>query len=421
MRLPNLAHGMSKTWKNWGMETASTTAVFLFFALLLVTPNTYNIGPIFLLATGVYWLARGRLTPLPSRSTILIVPFAAYFLAIATTTALSGWDMRLIDTPSRLILLIPVLWVLTQTGFRIQAIWHGAAIGAIGAFFMALYQRYASGLDRAEGFQHPIQFGDIGMLLGLLSLVAVLRFASTRQSMLAAFSMLGALAGIMASLLSGSRGGWIGLPLIIMTLLGYYANTLGRRRILAISGLLALMLYIAFISPQTGVKDRLNAAINDITHYQHENGANSSVGARLELYKAGAMLIDDAGMFGLGEQGARDKLQAMANDGLIRPAIVDMGHFHNELLDHLIRNGFVGAIALIMLYAVPLIGFITHAGSHDPDIKAAAVAGIITVTSVIDFGLSQKFFAHQIGLMTYGFTLVVLWAATTHPRHRSIH
>ncbi len=285
---------------------------------------------------------------------------------------------------------------------------------------MALYQRYASGFDRAEGFQNSIQFGDIGMLLGLLSLVAVLRFASTRQSMLAAFSMLGALAGIMASLLSGSRGGWIGLPLIIMTLLGYYANTLGRRRILAISGLLALMLYIAFISPQTGVKDRLNAAINDITHYQHENGANSSVGARLELYKAGAMLIDDAGMFGLGEQGARDKLQAMANDGLIRPAIVDMGHFHNELLDHLIRNGFVGAIALIMLYAVPLIGFITHAGSHDPDIKAAAVAGIITVSSVIDFGLSQKFFAHQIGLMTYGFTLVVLWVSITRHHLHSI-
>jgi O-antigen ligase len=390
----------------------AAASIVAFFALLLVTRHDYNLGPIFLLlASAGLWLS-GRRASLPTLAWPLLVAFAGYVLVIGLSMAATGEKLATLDNPSRLLLLLIVLWGLWRWPFRLEAVWLGVSLGALGGLGIALYQRFILEMPRAEGFQHPIMFGDVAMLLGLLALVGTahaLHAKHPRWQLV--FCITGAIAGLLTSLLSGTRGGWIGLPVILFALYRYYAPILPRRLWLASLIGFALMGLVAYTIPATGVADRIQQAIHEVKNFHQDTGAESSVGARLELWRAGARLVDDAGLLGLNEAQVHDQLRALVDQGKVRPPVLEQAHFHNEILEHWIRHGLLGLLALLALYILPLRTFMHLATAHAPELKAAAVAGVVSLTAIIDFGLTQKFFGHQIGIMAFGFTVTVLWAA----------
>ena len=59
--------------------------------------------------------------------------------------------------------------------------------GAIGACIFAIYQKFGLGLARPHGYTHPIQFGNLSMLLGVFCL-AGLGWASTLKNTKPSFS-----------------------------------------------------------------------------------------------------------------------------------------------------------------------------------------------------------------------------------------
>jgi len=386
--------------------------IVFFFALLLVTRHTYNLAPIvFLLASAGLWLS-GRRASLPTLAWPLLVAFAGYVLVIGLSTAATGEKLATLDNPSRLLLLLIVLWGLWRWPFRLEAVWLGASLGALGGLGIALYQRFILEMPRAEGFQHPIMFGDVAMLLGLLALVGLAHALHTRRPrwMLVLY-LAASLAGLVTSLLSGTRGGWVGLPVILFALYRYYAPVLPRRLWLGSLIGFALMGLMAYTIPATGVADRIHQAMHEVKTFHQDTGAESSVGARLELWRAGAMLVDEAGLLGLSEAQVHDRLRALVDQGTVRAPVLEQAHFHNEIIEHWIRHGLLGLLALLALYILPLRTFMRLATAHAPELKAAAVAGVVSLTAIIDFGLTQKFFGHQIGIMAFGFTVTVLWAA----------
>lgn len=390
----------------------AAASIVAFFALLLVTRHDYNLGPIFLLlASAGLWLS-GRRASLPTLAWPLLVAFAGYVLVIGLSMAATGEKLATLDNPSRLLLLLIVLWGLWRWPFRLEAVWLGVSLGALGGLGIALYQRFILEMPRAEGFQHPIMFGDVAMLLGLLALVGTahaLHAKHPRWQLV--FCITGAIAGLLTSLLSGTRGGWIGLPVILFALYRYYAPILPRRLWLGSLIGFALMGLMAYTIPATGVADRIHQAMHEVKTFHQDTGAESSVGARLELWRAGAMLVNEAGLLGLSEAQVHDRLRALVNQGTVRAPVLEQAHFHNEIIEHWIRHGLLGLLALLALYLLPLRTFMRLAKAHTPGLKAAAVAGVVTLTAIIDFGLTQKFFGHQIGIMAFGFTVTVLWAA----------
>src|SRR5699024_2829187 len=108
---------------------------------------------------------------------------------------------------------------------RLTWLWLGLGIGAIAACIWSGYQKFFLDIQRAGGYTNAIQYGNLAMLMGVWC-VAGLGWAHT-QTHCRRWQLLlvvGALCGVLASLLSGSRGGWIGLPVVLWVLYRAYGR-----------------------------------------------------------------------------------------------------------------------------------------------------------------------------------------------------
>jgi O-antigen ligase len=96
-------------------------------------------------------------------------------------------------------------------------LWWGVIGGALAALPFVAWQRIALGIDRPGGLINAITFGDLALLLALLSVTAAIdmRDKPARPGL----AGLGALAGLAASLLTGSRGGWLALAVAALLFL----------------------------------------------------------------------------------------------------------------------------------------------------------------------------------------------------------
>ncbi len=110
--------------------------------------------------------------------------------------------------------------------------WSGLIGGGVAVGAIALYERAWLGLARASNGMNAIPFGDISLLLGALSLIALIERGQSRERYAAWWACglaLAALGGFSASLLSGTRGGWIALPVLAWLIYRDALRTLSRR------------------------------------------------------------------------------------------------------------------------------------------------------------------------------------------------
>ena len=91
--------------------------------------------------------------------------------------------------------------------------------------------------------------------------------------------------GLTGSLLSGSRGGWILLPLILGVWCWLHRHWFNRKAKVG-AALLAGLLLALVLLPQTGVIHRLEQGKPDLVKYFDGGHRNSSLGMRLQLWQS---------------------------------------------------------------------------------------------------------------------------------------
>lgn len=384
--------------------------MFLLGALPLVVPSGYSIGAaMLLLGSGVLLWRRPRLG---------LERVDAAVMAVLAVTALigmiwAGWigeGWRDVDKPVRFLLAVPVLLLVMAYPPRLAWLWSGLAVGAIGAGCWAIWQRFVEGVPRASGDMNPIQYGNLSMLLGVLCL-AGLGWAVVQRHRYSWILLMGsgAALGVLSSLLSGSRGGWVGVPFILLVLYRAYGRDLSMRAALALSALLVVALVVVYQVKETGVENRVIQAVNNIDQYLSGGNRNTSVGMRFEMWKGAAHLINEKPLSGWGENGYRPAMQELADQGVVDPSAAKFSHAHNEYLDIFAKRGMLGFLSLMALYLVPLTLFVRGFGTPDLSRRSVAVAGALLSVTYIDFSLTQAFLAHNSGTMMYAFLLAVLW------------
>lgn len=384
----------------------------LCLALSLVVPNGYSVGSaaLFLMSATALLLPKQRLS---NQDKCLLIAFSGYFAFMVLFVYLDGWHYRELDRPSRFLLVLPVLFLMLYVqGPRILLL-VGAMLGSYGAFAVAIYERFIMNIPRAKGGENPIMFGDISMLLGLLSAVAALYFFSKRQHLLVVLAAFAFASGVMGSLLSGSRGGWVAVPLILLFLLWQSRDLLGKKLVTGTCILAIASAVIVLNVPQLGVAKRIDQAVHNIDAYFKGN-PNTSVGLRFEMWKANLHLFTTAPLFGVGEYHGLELKKQLAQEGLITNSAARFSHAHNEYIDALGLRGLVGFLALMAVYLVPLRLFLTKMREYKDNwnVKAYAMAGALVPMSYMDFALTQSMFSHNIGVMMYVFPIVFFWAAT---------
>ena len=122
--------------------------------------------------------------------------------------------------------------------------------------------------------------------------------------------MIGGLCGIVGSLLSTARGGWVALPFLLVVILYIYRHSLSKRFFLTFFGIIVVASIGISQMPNNRIMERINVAQKDIQLYLDKNNGNTSLGARFEMWKSALEMAKEKPLFGWGIQGATALLAA---------------------------------------------------------------------------------------------------------------
>ena len=289
------------------------------------------------------------------------------------------------------------------------ALWWGAAFGALAACGIVLVRSLALGVDRVHvpGI-NAIPFGNLSLMLGVLSLVGALRLSQMPLLFEAA-----ALAGLVASLLSGTRGGWVTLPVVAVVLLLCEGGAIRclwsawplPARLLAVAG---VALVAAFAVWQA--LPRVVAVVEDLRGYQDQGVTRTSVGLRLDMWHAAWTLFLQKPLFGWGEGAMMPELRRLIAAGELNEQARYFGfQLHSDVLDTLARRGLLGLMTLLLMYVVPLVGFVRRLKCGEGDSRVYALAGTLVVVMFAGFGLTQSQFRDERSFAAYLVLVVTCW------------
>ncbi len=394
--------------------------VFAFPAFVLVASD---IGSVFFFLLALIGLALlsspGTRTPLP-RDVKLIFFAVLAFVGVAILSYLlvdmSEISLKKLGRYGRFLLLIPIFYLLRRMRLPPSALWYGCAAGAILAGFAAMDQVWwhvlLAPLDRAAGSVHPIIFGDMALMLGVLS-IAGMSYFWQQHRMLIALPILATLFGVLASFLSASRGGWLSLPTFTL-LFAWYAQRhlpIQRWHYAAAFTALALMITAAYVVPQTGVQSRIDEATQEVRNYFTDHVADTSVGARLEMWKAAWSIFRDHPIVGVGlGDGYVNAKQQLIDSGHADKIIAEFDHPHSEYLAALATRGLIGLSALLALFLVPARVFFHWARDGAMQQRAAGFAGLILMIAFVHFGITGDTFDRALPITFLTFFLAALGA-----------
>ncbi len=316
------------------------------------------------------------------------------------------FNLRYWEKPSRLLLAASAMLVVLVLRPSRKALWYGLTAGAVAGASLAVYQRWMLGVDRPGGDINPITFGDIVLCMGMMSLAGVLDFKRGQRI----WPILGAVAGLVGTVATGTRGGWVAIVLAVLLLLKYGQALPGKfARRVALTALLAMS--AAYAVPQTGVQERVAQGVKDLREYYSGEFSYTSLGVRLELWKSGLILAGQHPFTPTSPEAVdRERAQLVAQ-GKVGAFTTEFDHFHNDALQAQVVGGLGGLLAYLLAMLVPFVFFLRmlkrHSAAGDPPL-APALAGMLLVLGYFSFGLTEVIFWSVRSSMFYGLMLFVL-------------
>jgi O-antigen ligase len=419
-------------------------ALVLAFPLLsLVTPFGIGLAGFLFAATALAWrhdswrLLRAGWP----RTRWVLLAFLLQLLDVAWLAASRGHGIKDLDAPVRMCMAVTAMLVVQAAAPGARLLWLGAAGGAFAGLAFVAWQRLALGMARPGGLMNPITFGDLSLCLAWLALggLACAHTAGDRHGRLRrrawqAVAGGGALCGLAASLLTGSRGGWLALLLLLSLLLGrllarLLALALGqpragrsllpRRLALALPLTACALAAAAWGIPQTGVRDRVAIGVSDARLYLEGNPAATSLSVRLALWQAGAMLVRERPWAGRDTPAYKQRMREWVAQGRLSPAVFappEPPHLHNDALQMLVTRGVSGLLAWCGILAAPACFFAGRLRAAAPAVpgrtggRTAALAGLVFVLAYAGFGLTEVIFWSMKASLFYALMVFLLMA-----------
>ena len=129
--------------------------------------------------------------------------------------------------------------------------------------------------------------------------------------------------------------------------------------------------------------------------------ANTSVGQRLELWRAAWRLFLNHPWLGIGTGAFRMDMQKLINAGVIAPFVGIYDHPHNDYLDALSSRGLLGFAALLVILLLPTGRFLQAIRSPVRATHAVGMAGVLTVAGFAIYALTDTIFLHSMMITWY--------------------
>ena len=297
----------------------------------------------------------------------------------------SGWNWREFQEPSRFILLLPAFLLIRKHGFTQEALAYGVLLGAMASGTWGIYQKYFLGMHRAFGDTTGLiaAFGDISLISGVLC-VALFQPKWRISHWWKLLTFIGLAMGLIGSFISGTKGGWISIPILAWVLVELVDKPTFRKRFVALTIISLIGAFLWFSS--SFFQERLSVMGPAIYNY-FVNGVvyDGSAGMRLAMWHVSSLIFLDNPIFGTGPGTFYMASQVYIENGLVDSRVSGFYHPHSQFFNSVFESGIFGPI---MVYGIYLT-FIMHCKSYLKTNKSLATAGLLLAIGFMDFGLVE--------------------------------
>jgi len=345
-----------------------------------------------------------------------ILSFVCYFLWVAINLWWFDGELKDLDTPSRIILVLPIFFFIRKSNISPNWLIWGIVFGSIltgGIKFNFFDINYLSKVS-------TVQTGIFSLFSAILSLSSLMFINKSNPYVNNIIFFTAFIFGIVASFLSGGRGVWVASMLTILILLIF--NPIRWRGVvrLAFFALFSVSFLGSYFISETGVKNRIDLAINNTEAWFDSGWANSSSGARLEMWKASFEIIKENPIIGIGEDNYATHQEELIRKGVIDEFVGSFYHPHGEYLTGLVEQGTIGLFFLILLFLSPLKYLFEEAHKNlDAHQKSLVGIGVLIILHYLFYSFTATVFAHQSSTLFYAVFLSIVIGTISMKKHRS--
>lgn len=383
--------------------------LFIGSASVLVWPLGYNLGPLILSLTGLYLL----ISRAPTQQSVawpkllfgLAVVCWLFGLLAPLIHIFNGTHWHIYAPHAPFILYPFILWIYFKVP-HIDGRWliRGAAISGILGFLYSAWIVFGIGEYRPTLHRSPISYGNTGLLV---SAVCFLGLQTTKLKFEQFVLIVAGFAGLGVAFLSGSRGGWLAIPILIAS----SWMVLRENKLLAwripVFLILGIIFGTALIHPNSQVHKRIKIAVANVYDYEHSGNVDTSVGARLAMWEFAASIASERPLLGYGFQGTRDRWKEAIDSGEYTSKIGG-SHFHNEMIQFYVNTGLVGLLLVIFIYAFSLRFFYRQARRTGNENNPYAILGLTIVLMYLVFGLTNGVWSNNSNRQIFMFLIMNL-------------
>lgn len=275
--------------------------------------------------------------------------------------------------------------VFYNTGFKTPHFFNTLVAAALLLLFYVGFYNIAFEFDRQQllEFFDPIIAYDIGAMA--IGIVLLCHAFYVQKKWAYALVVLACLC-IFTIMLHGSRGTWIGLPIVLALLCLQYFKTQLRKCGLTLA-LFALFMGGNLVIPNSPIMNRMGALQYDYQDISNQHMKSSS-GIRLALWQNSFKLFLSQPTTGVGIYGIQEENCRLQAQGAL-PLCYQ--HQHSIVFHELASNGILGLLGLLLEFAIPLGYFWRYFKSPDALSKNLAVCGIATLVYFFCSGLTEYY------------------------------
>lgn len=401
------------------LEKYVLLAVFLFpITIVLVKSGGTTIFGITAILSLVIFFKKAVKQVFSREEKLFFYSCVLIFLMAMFVSLLGGFDKDAWKPVSRmlnLLLAVPLYFLFKQYLRKENIIWWGLFIAVVLCGAVAIYEvgfgsLYGSGaVGRIGASTNPILFGNIS-----LSMMAMLVVAATTVKKMNYKVMLMVLViiffGLAATLLSHSRGGWLMLPVLIVIIAWQLKSKISAKSLSLVVLMVPLIAVIMYMVPATGIQDRIDRSFDNIQKYSQGTGKTTSIGIRLEMWKASWLLFEQQPVAGVGWGNYQENVRKLIEQKKASPKTDTWGSPHSQYFSAIVAGGSLMLFALVVFFLVPIFRFKRLLAFNDARVKSYALAGIVLIIGYMIYGLTESIFERSIPTGFFAFYLALLFA-----------
>lgn len=396
-------------------RTGISILIFIFLVLSNLIPHTSSVVLLLLTLAGLPFCFSSKHRPdISSKEKAVMRAFVAFFAIYLLSFILNGIlgnledpSLKYFERRIRLLFIIPIFFLLKRIKIGQTVFWYSVCSGAAVAGIYALVNKLwlFPGM-RVSGSYHSIAFGDLAIVMAFMSLTS-LGFFLKKNNTYIVIPIVAFLLGVIACLLSGSKGAWIAFPAFAVIIFFYLGNRtrIWVRLLLCLTA--CILIFSAYHIPATGIADRIQAMKKEWSDYQADNRSKGSIACRIEGWKAAWKIFKQHPAMGAGVGSFQPIVKKMIENGEISKIIARFSQPHSSYLYSMAECGIPGLFAILCVFIVPLWLMISSAGKSGFQ-RDILYGGIILIVGFMHFGLTESIFRRNININFYVIMLALV-------------